>query len=111
METDTLFEVTPEAATTAAINQAEDNADADWYAEALWAVLWLAKRKDYFTTDDVWEAMANIEATTHEPRAIGAVMRQASRDGQCTPTDYYNKSTRRACHSRPLRVWKSLICS
>lgn len=96
-------------ATQDAIRRARENADPDWLTEAHTAVLAVSLRMRRFTTDDVWDAMAGTTATTHEPRALGSVMRKASRDGFCAPTGQYLKSRRRACHTRPLRVWKSLL--
>ena len=95
--------------TEEAIQRAGEHAHPEWLAEARDAVYIVALRKPQFTTDDVWDAMAEVKVTTHEPRAIGAVMRSAAKEGICAPTLTYLNSRRRACHLRPLRVWKSLI--
>jgi hypothetical protein len=51
-----------------------------------------------------------IEAP-HEPRALGAMMVQASRDGIISATDRTRNSLRPVCHSNPKRVWKSNVWS
>jgi hypothetical protein len=59
---------------------------------------------------DVAEAVATYHpaTTTHEPRALGAVMRQLARDGVIEPTDTYAPSGRSQNHNRPQRIWRSL---
>jgi len=47
---------------------------------------------------------------THEPRAMGAVMRSLARARVIEATDRTVESVRKANHRRPVRVWKSLIC-
>lgn len=49
------------------------------------------------------------DARTHEPRALGALMREAARAGDIEATDAWALSERVACHRRPLRVWRSLL--
>lgn len=55
-----------------------------------------------FTTDDLWKAFAHPP----EPRAMGAAIRQARRDGLIVGTGEYVKSMRRECHARPIPVWR-----
>ena len=95
------------AARDAAIDQVEAHADAEWKRHALEAVARLARERRRFTTDDVWAVMGKVG--THEPRAMGAVMRQAFRLGLVRGTEDYVKSKRVACHGRPLRVWESTL--
>lgn len=95
--------------TNDAIQRVGEHAHPEWLAEARDAVYVVALRLPQFTTDDVWDAMQDVEVTTHEPRALGAVMRAAAKEGICAPSLGYVNSRRRACHLRPLRVWKSLI--
>jgi hypothetical protein len=85
-----------------AIKQVELHADGVWLAEADAAVDVLAAAGINFTTDDVWQ---KLTATTHEPRAMGAVMLRAVRDGLIESTGQWSESTRRVAHNRPLRVW------
>ena len=52
---------------------------------ALRAVAYVAQRQDSFISDDVWDALASAypDVTTHEHRAMGAVMRRAVAEGVC----------------------------
>lgn len=89
----------------AAIARVGKNSDPEWFATAMYAVRKLAMSREHFTTDELW---CDIDHP-REPRAIGAVMRQAKRDGLCVATLRYEHSRRVACHARPLRVWASMI--
>jgi hypothetical protein len=69
-------------------------------------------------------------ATTHEPRAIGPLMRAQmlaklkaigaefsttlvgevfAALGYCVPTANWIKSAQRQCHRRPMMIWQSLL--
>jgi hypothetical protein len=93
-----------------AIERVGLNADQLWAIEALKIVEMLSIERHDFTTDDVWEWMNQLHPTmtTHEPRAMGAIMRKASQSRLCVPTERYINSMRPECHRRPLRVWKGL---
>jgi hypothetical protein len=80
-------------------------ANADWIAEHIGRVRDLARDHDTLTTDDVWPLVSNPS----EPRAMGALMVAAGREGfiEATPTTV--KSERVECHARPIRVWRSLV--
>lgn len=91
----------------AAIAEAEAHADERWFAQALAVVRVLALRGEPFTTDDVWARLERMETSTHEPRAMGAVMRRAKAAGLCRPTDDYRPSVRPEHHRGPVRVWVS----
>lgn len=97
------------AARDESMARVEQHADDVWKREALAAVVRVARERGRFTTDDVWQALDGVEAGTHEPRAMGAVMRQAARQGWVRATDGYVRSSRVACHARPLRVWESAL--
>jgi hypothetical protein len=88
-----------------AIDQAEDHAHAEWLAFALLTVKHLALLGSEFTTDAVWERLDHYGVTTHEPRAMGAVIKRAVRDGLIVPTGRYVKSARKVNHARPIPVW------
>ena len=90
----------------AALDAVEDAAPEDWKALADAAVLRCAETFDYFTSDDVWEA---LDVVPPEPRALGAVMASARRAGTIAPTDRVTRSYRPTCHARPVRVWRSLL--
>ena len=93
-----------------AIERVGLNADQLWALEAFKIVEMLSIQRHDFTTDDVWEWMNQMHPTltTHEPRAMGAVMRRASQMGLCVPTERYSKSLRPECHRRPIRVWQGI---
>jgi len=59
-----------------------------------------------FTSDDVWMGTLNL---CTDPRAMGAAIRKAHRDGLIEPTGRWVKSTRAACHSRPVREWRGTL--
>jgi hypothetical protein len=84
------------------IKKAGQHADPAWMQQALRAVHHVAGTRSRFTTDDVW---ALLDQTTHEHRAMGAVMRHARAAGWCTPTGEYQQSSRDVAHGRPVRVW------
>ena len=92
-----------------AIARVERNADPDWKARALDAIWGLAFLHPELTSDDVWRVLGEDDATTHEPRALGAMLKKAAGEGWITATDSYRPSARAACHARPVRVWRSLI--
>lgn len=82
-------------------------ADDTWKESANGIVRKVARERSLFTTDDVWRELGN----PREPRAIGAVMQAAKRDGVCVPTNDWALSERVACHARPVRIWRSLLIS
>jgi hypothetical protein len=98
LEQQDLFDIT-----RVSIDAAEDHADPQWYRSAFVTVKSLGLLGAEFTTDDVW---AYLVSTTHEPRAMGAVMRQAVRDGFIESTGRYIKSKRPECHMRPILVYR-----
>ncbi len=96
------------AARDEAVTRVAEHADPDWVEQTLDVIYMLAVSQAELTTDDIWQTVGEV-AATHEPRALGAVMRQAARLGYVRPTDRYTPSARPACHARPVRVWESLI--
>src|SRR6185437_118095 len=91
-----------------AIRLVEANADERWFVHALSGVYDLSRTGLTFTTDDIWNYLLDSEETTHEPRALGAVMRTAQKRGWCLPTDRYMPSNRPDCHRRPIRLWQGV---
>jgi hypothetical protein len=89
----------------AAIERARRGADTVWVGIARRAVLQIAHHHATFTTDEVWQALVGI-AQPRESRALGAVMVALAHEKAIEPLDEYRKSTRRACHGRPVRVWR-----
>lgn len=100
--------LTAERAADEAIERVGRNADPNWKQAALEAVCIIAlDRRQRFTTDDVWELLdqQGVRAT-HEPRALGAVIRTAQSKGLIQSTGEYVKSKRIECHGRPVMVWE-----
>ena len=91
----------------AALEAVEAHADADWKHAALEAVRLCAQQMPDFTTDQGWKVLSRTDSQTHEPRAMGAIMRQAVSLGWVKPTDQYRPSDRPDCHKRPVKVWYS----
>lgn len=96
------------AARDKGIQQAEDHAHQQWLDVAYNAIVTLAQQKDTFTADDLWRIIDWTGATTHEPRAMGAVVKRAVRDGIIEPTGSYVKSARKVNHARPQPVYRGL---
>lgn len=94
-----------------ALMRVEQAADPTWLRSAITAVRATAVRKATLTTDDVWETLRSTYpgVDTHEYRALGAVMRIASRHGWIRPSGTYRPTTRPEAHKRPIAVWFSLI--
>ena len=61
-----------------------------------------------FTTDYLWE---QVETTPNEPRAMGAVMTRAKKEGIVASTGSYTKSRRPECHARPVMIWMRIYSS
>lgn len=103
----TLFDLPEARETTAqAIQRVGDHADPDWKIRALEAVRAVAERQTHFIVDDCWRFVEE----PREPRAMGAVIAKARKQGLIAPTSEYRPSARVTAHSNPRRVWKSLIC-
>lgn len=58
-----------------------------------------------FTTDYLWE---QVDSEPKEPRAMGAVMTKAKKDGLISATGNYIKSRRAECHARPVMIWRRI---
>ena len=94
-----------------AIARVDQAADPYWKQCAALALEYVAQRRDLFTTDAIWHVLAHYypDASTHEPRAMGAVMLGAKRAGLIESTDRFVPSLRGVNHRQPTRVWRSLI--
>jgi hypothetical protein len=93
-----------------AIARAGAHAEAQWRECCRAAIEFVAATHAEFTSDDVWDVLRKFfdpVPTTHEPRALGAIMRQAERDAICVPLSKWRLSKRPQCHRRPVRVWWS----
>ena len=93
-----------------AIARAERHAVDGWKTATFGVIRQLAESCASFTTDDVWLALQKLpDVATHEPRALGSMMRQAAKSGWIEPTDRYVNSQRPECHARPVKVWRSRL--
>ena len=93
---------------TTAIATVKAHADPEWYSLALQAAKDCALSIDRFTSDDVWNLLEFMGAPTpHEPRAMGAVLKDLADMGRITATGEWKSSKRRACHNRPVMVWRA----
>jgi len=88
-----------------AIARVDANAHQRWKVAAMEAVQAVAAMRDTFTTDDVWAVLGGFDVSTHELRAMGAVMQTAKKRGLIRATSDFRMSTRPECHARPVRVW------
>lgn len=92
-----------------AVEQVGEAADPTWRRVALLAVEAVAVEREEFSTDHVWTYLEGCGVKTHEPRALGAIMRSARAKAVAAATDRYVPSTRPECHARPVRVWRSKV--
>ena len=97
-----LFE--PETLRDEAIARVEAHAHAQWMKAAKRIVWQLAQTREPFTTDIVWSRLEQLGVSTHEPRAMGAVMLAAVRAGFIAAQGYV-KTTRPEAHCRPIPVY------
>jgi hypothetical protein len=93
------------------MDRAERHADPYWWSCMLESGREVALRMAYFNTDNVVRHCRehHPNATTHEPRAIGPLMRELARLGVCERTADTADSTQAQNHKRPMRTWWSLI--
>jgi hypothetical protein len=90
-----------------AIEQVGMSSRPEWIAKIRTAILDVAANHGTFTTDEVWQYCEDHAIDPpHEPRALGAVIRELSSAGEIVPTMEYRMSARAACHRRPIRVWR-----
>lgn len=96
------------AAREEAINRVDAHADPEWKDVAYLTAVRVARQKRFFVSEDVWDALSG-DVRTHEPRAMGAVMRRLRKERIVEPTDQFVTSTSPLGHGRPSRVWRSLL--
>lgn len=97
------------AARDEAIARVDAHADVDWKAQAYATGIRIAEREEYLISEDIWQALVDAGVHTHEPRAMGAVMKRLSRSKVIAPTDRFITSPSPLGHGRPSRMWESLI--
>ena len=91
-----------------ALVRVERNAHEVWKDVALEAVYQAALVNGKFIVDEVWRYMPS-GVSTHELRAMGAVMQKAVKAGWITGTGEYRSSAKVTTHKGLRHVWQSLI--
>jgi hypothetical protein len=96
--------------TEQAIKEVAERMDTDWRAAAIKMLKMICYRNETLTSDDLWFAMETHypELDTHEPRAMGAIMRWGVTHKWIAKTPNYVASTRPVAHKKPTAVWRSL---
>lgn len=93
-----------------AIARARRHSNPDWYLSAVRAARRVAADRQFFTTDEVWAALADLtDAKTPEHRAMGSVMRSLAADRIAIRTDRTRPTNRPCANRRPVAVWRSLL--
>ena len=96
-------------ATEQAIREAEIHASTQWNKLAWEALKSVATETAEFTTDDLWAILDRYpNITTHEPRAMGAIMRKGVKHRWIEKTGRYIETARPIAHKKPIAVWRSL---
>ena len=95
------------ALTTLAIGAAGLHADHRWRTLVTAATIRLVLLAEAFTTDDVWDQLDSQGVTTHDNRALGAVMKAMQQCGLIEATTTFLPSSRTVNHHRPVRVWRA----
>lgn len=96
-------------ATEAGIQAAHDHADETWKSTAYAAIVAVARRQAKLNADDVWDELRNAKPTTHEPSALGPLIRIAARNGIIRKAHGEMVKTKFDRRHRELQVWDSLI--
>lgn len=97
------------AARDDAIDRVERHADVEWKIKAYQTGVRIAQREEFLVSEDIWQALVDEGVHTHEPRAMGAVMRKLRADAVIAPTERFIVSPSPLGHGRPSRVWESLM--
>lgn len=94
-----------------AIDRSDQNSDPVWRDAYYTALCDVARVKETFTADDIWERLAEMEhvPNTKDNRAAGGVVMKAKRDGVIRLTNSTEPSRRKHCHQMLQRVYESLI--
>lgn len=94
-----------------AIQAVDEHAAPDWRQAARAAVERLAGALDTLTVDDVWAELERTDpdVRTHQPSAMGPVMRWAVTHGLLERTAVTVSTSRRPQHHGELRVYASRV--
>lgn len=99
------------AARDEAVERVESAADGRFNDQAFHALDRVARRIRLFIVDDVWKELGADQAiaSTHDKRAMGAVMQRGRREGLIMATADFKASAQKQCHANPRRIWSSLV--
>ena len=93
-----------------AMDRVERAAAEHWKSNAYWAIRYVARVRETFTTDAIWWVLDKMEIPRpKEPRVLGPLMRSAVNDGVCERTDKYARTVQPQGNRRPIQIYKSLI--
>lgn len=98
-----------DAARDDAIQRVDAHADSEWKTLAYDTGMRIAACQESLMSEDIWQALSDQGVHTHEPRAMGAVMKRLHADKVIRPTDRFVKSPSPLGHGRPSRIWESLV--
>lgn len=91
------------------LEQVKANANRLWMEAAKRIVYDLCGSRKEFTTDEIWQELDKTMHKTHEGRALGAIMREAARNGWCRKSGRWTKTKRENCHGSDIPIWESDI--
>lgn len=97
------------AARDEAVDRVDRNANIEWKIKAYEVGKRIARDNRILISEEIWDALAVEGVTTHEPRAMGPVMKRLQADKIIEPTGDFMISPSPLGHGRPSRVWWSLI--
>jgi hypothetical protein len=98
------------AVTEDAIDRAEFLTSEDRKLELLNAVWMVAKIREFFRADHVWDQLGEVgDGDRDNGSGLGPVMREAQRLDWIESTGRFERSERSPMHGKPQRVWKSKL--
>ena len=86
-----------------------NHASPDWKHLVDTAIDKYARTCHEINSELIWDYLASIGATTHEPRAMGAAFQRAAKKGLILKTDRTIPAQRKSRHAGDIRVWSSLV--
>jgi hypothetical protein len=99
---------TVETNKTAALDRVETHANPAWKERVNATIARLAHAHAEITTDMVWASLGD-DVATHEPRALGPLMKSAATRGLIEKTARTTQCTRPVRNGGDVRVWRSRV--
>jgi hypothetical protein len=93
--------------TNAAIQQSEDNAEADWWDAGLRVVKSYAEQGSEFTANDILESLHFKNVKCHNKRAVGSLLLACKKKGWIKKTDKKVLSVH--THATEISLWQSCL--